>query len=259
MKRADSLIIHLVITVLLLVPVVSVANDAKAMEIFNQADKYYMDQAYDKAAEYYEKLVAINKVSPEVYYNLGNAYYKSGNIAAAILNYERAKRLRPSDEDIDYNLRMANLHTIDKIEPVPKVFYEKWFDDFVNEGSAGRRAAWITVFFWIAFIFAAIYLFAPGVFLRKIMFFSAIIALLVGITLWYMTFLQREHLNNHKAAIIFSESSFVKSSPTDESANLFMLHAGTRIEVLDELKGWKKIRIANGNEGWINAEAIQVI
>ena len=228
-------------------------------DLFSQANQLYMDQSYEKAANLYEQLLQTGKTAPEIYFNLGNAYYKSGNIAAAILNYERAKRLRPSDPDIAYNLKMANLNTIDKIEPLPQLFYEKWWEDYVNEGSVNRRALIVVVFFWITFGVGALYLFSRKTLIRKITFFSMLLLALAGVFTWYLTYQQNKHLNDHRAAIIFSDSAYAKSSPDDKSANLFLLHAGTRIEVLDELKGWKKIRIANGNEGWITADAIVII
>lgn len=228
-------------------------------ELFSQANQLYMDQSYEKAAAAYEQLLQAGKTAPEIYFNLGNAYYKTGNIAAAILNYERAKRLRPSDPDIAYNLRMANLNTIDKIEPLPQLFYEKWWDDYVNEGSVNRRAMIAVALFWITFGVGVVYLFSRRIAVRKITFFLMLLLALAGTFTWYLTYQQNRHLNNHQAAIIFTDSAYAKSSPDDKSANLFLLHAGTRIEVLDELKGWKKVRIANGNEGWITSDAIVII
>lgn len=228
-------------------------------ELFAAGNKAYMDEKFDKAIESYEQLVTRNKVSAEVYFNLGNAYYKTGNIASAVLNYERARRLKPADADIEYNLRMANLSTIDKIEPVPKVFYERWWNDFVNEGSVSERAMWTLIFMFLALGVFAVYLFSGKVVVRKITFFGMLTLLVCSLFTWYLTHLQHRHLNDHKAAVIFTESTYVKSSPDEKSSNLFMLHSGTRIEVLDALSGWKKIRIANGNEGWITADALVVI
>lgn len=232
---------------------------SEEIEIFNRANKLYMDQSYEQAASEYEKLVAMKKVAPEIYFNLGNAYYKTGNLAGAILNYERAKRLRPADPDIAYNLRMANLNTIDKIEPVPLLFYEKWWNDFVNNGSVSNRAMWAVILFWCALLIAAIYLFSNAVIIRKISFFLTLMLLISASFTLYLTIQQHRHLTDNRAAIIFEDSAYAKSSPDEKSANLFLLHAGTRIEVLDELHGWRKIRIANGNEGWISASSIEII
>ncbi len=250
-----SISLVLLLTATFLLP----AKASNETDLFSKANKFYMDQNYEKAAETYEKLVAANKVSAEVYYNLGNTYYKTGNIASAILNLERARKLKPSDPDILYNLRIANLNTIDKIEPVPQVFYERWWDDFVNEGSVSSRAFMMIGLLWLALALATVYLFAHKIIIRKIMFFATISITLVALFTWVLIYQQHKHLNDHQAAIIFTESVYVKSSPDDKSSNLFMLHSGTRIEVLDALKGWKKIRIANGNEGWVVDNTIEII
>ena len=243
----------------ILIGTASICVGQNEVALFNQANKLYMDQSYENAVEVYEKLILNGKIAPEVYFNLGNAYYKTGNIAAAILNYERAKRLRSSDPDIAYNLRMANLATIDKIEPVPQLFYEVWWEDFVNEGSLNNRALFTVLLFWAALFVALLYLFSDVVIIKKTAFFLILVLVLSGVFTGFLTYRQNHYLQNHMAAIIYAGSAYAKSSPDDKSANLFLLHSGTRIEVLDELQGWKKVRIANGNEGWILADAIEII
>ncbi len=238
---------------------VSAGKAQSADELFAKANKEYMDQDYGAAAKTYEQLITMGKVSAEVYFNLGNAHYKIGNLAQAILNYERAHRLNPSDPDIQYNLRMANLNTIDKIEPVPQLFYERWWNEFVTGGSVNIRSAWVIGLLWLALAVSAIYLFTFQVTIRKSAFFISLIVLFSALFAWYLTHLQYRSLNYKNAAIIFTESSYVKSSPDAKSANLFLLHSGTRVEILDDLQGWRKIRIANGNEGWVEANSLEVI
>jgi hypothetical protein len=228
-------------------------------EIYRKANEAYMNHSYEEAAELYEQAVKAGFISPEVYYNMGNAYYKSGNIAKSVLSFERAKKLDPSDPDIQYNLSVAYQATIDKIEPVPLVFYERWWQNFVHGGSVNRRAFWFVGFLWTTLLLVAGYLFLKRVYLRKLMFFAALTTLTCALFTGYLTYLQYRHLNHNRGAIIFSDSAYVKSSPDESSSNLFMLHAGTRIEVVDELQGWKKIRIANGSEGWIVQDAIELI
>ena len=244
---------------ILLLSVFKLHAEPEPVDLFSRANQYYMDEQYEKAAGLYDSLVSIGYASPETYFNLGNAYYKMGNVAAAILNYERARRLKPSDSDIEYNLRMANLNTIDKIEPVPLLFYERWWNEFVNTGTVKGKATWFVIWLWISLGLGACYFFAQKVLFKKLAFYSFLLALLLSLSSWYLTYLQHKHLFLNKGAIIFAESSYVKSSPDDKSANLFLLHSGTRIEVLDELQQWKKIRLANGNEGWIAADALVMI
>lgn len=231
----------------------------KAVTTFQQANASYMEQNYPSAIEQYESIILSGQQAAEVYFNLGNAYYKTGDITRALLNYERARRLQPSDPDINHNLRMAYLGTIDKIEPLPKVFYEAWWEQIVTEGSLDHRAITATVLLWLMLICGAIYLFAGKRVIRKLAFFSAAGLMIIALFTIYLTRLQYRHLNEHHVALIFSESTYVKSSPDDRSANLFMLHSGTKVEILDELRDWKKVRIANGSEGWVTSTSLETI
>lgn len=255
--KADSLLLLL----LLFIPGLLKARSdhAAATDMFNKANQLFIEQNYAGAIEAYEKIISDNKISFEVYFNLGNAYYKTGDMTKAILNFERAKKIKPSDPDINHNLKIAYLGTIDKIEPMPKVFYEEWWEKFVYEGSVDKRAIYALAFIWLAVLSGVIYLFSSKPSVRKTAFFSGLGLLFIGLFTWYLTSLQKSHLTNHRGAVIFAESAYVKSSPDAKSSNLFLLHSGTRVEVMDELQGWKKIRIANGNEGWIEAENIEII
>jgi tetratricopeptide (TPR) repeat protein len=226
---------------------------------FEQANKYYIEKNYEKAVSLLESLVKSGQVSAEVYYNLGNAYYKTGNYPVAILNYERAKKLKPSDPDIDFNLRLANLNTIDKIEPAPQVFYVKWWNDFVNQSTVESHAKTGLLLIWIAFFISIIYVFVNSTPVKRITFFAAFILLCCGTFSLYLSQKQLSDIRDNKSAIIIPTSVYIKGSPDENSINLFMLHSGTKVTVIDELKNWKRIRIANGNEGWIPTGSIEII
>ena len=226
---------------------------------FEHANKFYIEKNYDEAIKIYESLIRSGNNPAQVYFNLGNAYYKNGNNATAILNYERAKRLNPTDEDIDFNLRLANLGTIDKIEPAPQVFYVKWWNDFVNSASIEDHSRKGLLFIWIAFILACLYILINYSLIKRIAFFGTFILLFTGLFTLYLSHKQFNELNERKAALIISSGVYIKSSPDEKSINLFMLHSGTRVEVIDELQAWKRIRIANGNEGWLPSNAIENI
>jgi tetratricopeptide (TPR) repeat protein len=226
---------------------------------FEEGNKAYVEKNYEKAIGFFESLIKSNQVSAEVYFNLGNAYYKTGNYSSAIINYERAKKLKPSDEDIDFNLRLANLNTIDKIEPAPQVFYVKWWNDFVNGSSIESHAKKGLMYLWIALAVSLIYVFVNISFIKRIAFFITIILLSCGLFTIYISQKQMTEMHDNKSAIIIPTSTYVKGSPDENSINLFMLHSGTKVTVIDELQNWKRIRIANGNEGWIAAGTIEII
>lgn len=228
-------------------------------ELFKKANEAYQKDNYAQAIKFYEQMIKFGNYSLEVFYNLGNAYYKTGRYEAAILNYERAKKINAADEDVDYNLKLANMQCVDKIEPLPQVFYQKWWDQFISGSTPDLRARNAIIALWAATFFFLAFLFIRNISFRKISFYTGAVLLVVSITYYYFASKQSAILENKRYAIIYVTSDYVKSSPDEKSANLFMLHAGTKVEVLDELQGWKKIRIANGNVGWIPAKSIETI
>lgn len=232
---------------------------ASVADAFEEGNKLYMTQQYEKAIEAYMQHIKSGKATAEAYFNAGNCYYKLGNFASAILNYERALKLNASDEDIKFNLALANQNTVDKIEPAPKVFYERWWDNFLQSSTPDRRAATGIVLIWITAALACIYIFTNRISLKKLSFYTGAIALLAAVFFIFLAGKQEALAVENRGAIVFKTSAYVKSSPEEKSTNLFMLHAGTKIEVIDELIGWKKIRIPNGNIGWMKDNELEVI
>ncbi len=235
------------------------SNATNPSVLFKQANKTYRSGDYAKAIELYEQILKSSYSSPSVYFNLGNAYYKQDDFAHAILNYERAKKMNSQDDDVLFNLKMANLNTVDKIEPVPQLFYEIWWQNFINSFETDKWAKISIVCLWLTFILAILYVFAGSITFRKIWFVSAFFGISGFLMLLFITYSSSTQINSNKAAIIINASAYVKSSPDEKSTNLFMLHAGTRIEILDQLQNWKKIKIANGNVGWILKEDVEII
>lgn len=226
---------------------------------FEQANKTYRSGNYIKAIELYEQILKEKHRSAELYFNLGNAYYKQEEYAKAILNFERGRKMDPQNDDILFNLKMANLNTVDKIEPIPQLFYERWWESYVNTFDADGWAQIAVILLWTSLGFATLYIFAGSIVMKKTWFMSAFAGLFFYIFLMIVSHSADKQLNSNNAAIIINASAYVKSSPDGKSTNLFMLHAGTRIEILDQLQNWKKIKIANGNVGWINKEAVEII
>lgn len=226
---------------------------------FETANKLYMTQHYDEAVKAYEEILKSGTASAELYYNLGNSYYKSGDYTKAILNYERAKKIRASDEDVLFNLAVVNQKTVDKIEEAPKVFYERWWAEYLASSNAGTRSVIGIMLIWFAAIAGTIYIFTKSYPIKKLSFFGSFLLLFTGLFFLLVAKNQNSYSQNHREAIILPDNCYVKSSPDEKSTNLFMLHSGTKIELKDELQGWKKIKIPNGNEGWLRDESVEVI
>jgi tetratricopeptide (TPR) repeat protein len=218
--------------------------------IYSKANAFYQKNDYQNAIKEYEKIIQEGFESPEVYFNLGNAYYKTNDYASAILNYERAKRLAPDDEDILFNLKLANLNVIDKVEPIPPFFMKAWWNEWAIVN---------IVLLTLTVLAGILFLMSASGSLKKILFFIAAI-FLVSFGLSFSLAQTRNNLqSNSNEAIVFAPSSYIKSSPSDKSIDLFILHEGTKVKILDKVGAWKKIRLANGEEGWIMGNDVKVI
>jgi len=238
---------------------VSMQVVADSQADFFKANEYYQKQDYDNAIKLYENLVKSGNISAEVFYNLGNCYYKTGNVAKTILNYERALRLAPDDDDINFNLKIASLKVVDKIDAVPEIFYKRWIKDVA---SALSPDAWSKILLsceWLLFLLLAMYVVTRSASLKKIsfvlatvFFFFTIITFLLSEKSYSMTFVDQH-------AIVASVSVYVKSSPDEKGSDQFMIHEGTKVDVLDEIGDWKKVRIANGSLGWLKQNEIEDI
>jgi tetratricopeptide (TPR) repeat protein len=247
------------LTVLFLVLLSQTATSQEAVLEFGQANELYRSGDYQKAASSYEKVISNGYESAEVYFNLGNAYFKLQNLPAAILNFERARRLSPRDEDILYNLRLANLRVVDKIEPVPQLFFIAWWKGFVDLASADRWAMLGIVLFWCTALAGCVFLIGRSVILQRISFFVALAALLLAV-LAFISMSRRMRIeHDEQSAVVFAATVAVKSAPDAQSTDLFMLHEGVRVEFMDGVGDWRKIRLADGKVGWLLLESVRVI
>lgn len=223
------------------------------------ADAEYMKGNYQQAISDYESLLK-KGVSAELYFNLGNAYFRTDNITKAILNYERAHMLSPGDEDIQFNLQYARSLTIDKITPNDEMFFVEWYRALVNFTSVDRWA-YVAVFSIIlALVLVLMYLFAEAITLRKIGFFGAVSFFVLFLLANLFAFQQKKMLENRQGAIVTSSSVNVKKAPADKSDTAFVIHEGTRVDIVDKsIKGWYEVKIADGRDGWIETGRVEEI
>ncbi len=225
----------------------------------DKANKAYMAGFYENAIVIYEKILETNLASPELYYNLGNAYFKTNNLPLAILNYERALKYNPGDEDIQFNLSVANSKIVDKIEVLPELFYIRWWKDLKLWFSPDAWAKNLIVLFSFLFILSAFFLLSRSAATRKVVFSTGLVFLIAfiisGIIAW-QTYTESKKQNS---AIIFTPTLPVKSSPDESSIDLFVIHEGLKVKILDKLGDWNEIRISNGSKGWVKSENLKAI
>ena len=239
----------------------SAAPKTKQSEVITKAvaDSAYALEHYQHAARIYE-MVLKNGVSPELYYNLGNAYYRMDDIPKAVLNYERALLLSPGDEDIRFNLQMARSKTIDKITPESEMFFVTWYRSLVNMMSVDHWANLSLFSLFVALMLALVYLFANALWLRKAGFFGGILFIVFFLVSNLFAWQQQQVLLKRSGAIIMKTSVPVKSTPSKSGTDLFILHEGTRVDITDDaMKGWREVRIADGKRGWVEVSQIEVI
>lgn len=219
--------------------------------LFARANNAYSAGSYDSAAMLYEKVVAAEMESVPLYYNLGNAYYKMHETPLAIYYYEKALKLDPSNEDVRTNLAIANLAIVDKIDPVPQSFIVRGWRD-MRAWLSGNQWAWCSIVAFAFLLFSLfLYLRSRRMGLRKLGFFSGLVFLL-AFALSVALAAQLKHASTAMdQAIIMAPTVNVKSSPSEASVDLFVLHEGTKVNLLENTAGWNKIKIANGSVGWL--------
>ncbi len=225
-----------------------------------EADKAYQENDFKGAIEKYEAILATGQESADVYYNLGNSYYKDKNIAKAVLNYERALLLSPGDDDIRYNLDMAKSKTIDKVTPKSEIFIVTWGNSIRDMMSESSWAAFAVTCFILFLLGTSAYIFCSKIVIKKTGFSLAVVFLVLTIVANMFADSQKDKLVNRTGAIVMQPSVTVKSTPDDSGTDLFVLHEGTKVYINDNsMKGWKEVSLEDGTRGWLPTESIEVI
>ena len=224
-----------------------------------EGDSAYMKNDYASAIQIYEALLNRGEAA-DIYYNLGNSYSKAGDIAKAILNYERALLLQPGNGDIRANLEIARSKTVDKVEPVPEIFFVSWTKSLINSMSVDSWAVCGVVCFILLIVSLYLFIFSKQIVLKKAGFISGIVFLAVTILANVFANQQKDELTNRNSAIVINPSVTVRSTPSESGTSLFILHEGHKVGVKDgSMKDWKEIRLEDGKVGWVPASAIEII
>lgn len=223
------------------------------------ADMEYQKGNYQQAIQDYQEILQ-KGVSADIYYNLGNAYYRTDNIAQSILAYERALRLSPGDEDIRFNLQFVRSKTIDKITPESEMFFVTVYKSMVNFTSVDHWAVTAIVSLAVALLLLLLYLFGSKLVLRKIGFFGAAILLVVFLLSNLFAWQQKKSFEDNSGAIVTAPTVSVKKIPADNSDDSFVIHEGTKVYIIDRsMKNWRQIRLDDGREGWMRVGTIEEI
>ncbi len=243
------------LTLLLVQPVFAVGTDS----LFYKANEEYNKGLYTNAVEDYQKVIDAGLESATIYYNLGNSYFKLDDIPSAILYFEKAKKLDPDNEDLDFNLNVAKTQVLDKIEPLPELFFKTWWRNLVTMFTSDTWTKTSLTFFILFFVLLSFYLLSGFTPIRKLSFYTGLIVFVLSVFTFILASQKFTMEKNLKEAIVFAPTITVKSSPNQNSVDLFVIHEGSKVRVIDEVGEWYKIRIANGSIGWLPLETVKPI
>jgi tetratricopeptide (TPR) repeat protein len=224
-----------------------------------EAEDLYQKGDYFNAAELYKSLYKEGYRSDNLLFNTGNACFKAADYGNAILYYERAALLDPASEDINYNLQIARTKITDRFDEIPELFFIRWFDFLSLLKSTNQWATIAIVLFILAMAFIILFLFAPAGRYKYPSFWSGVAAVILsGITLIF-AIRSNSLVNHNKEGIVICSEVVGKSSPGDTGKDLFVIHAGAKVVILQRLGDFSEIVLPDGNKGWTSAKCIEKI
>ena len=226
-------------------------------DLFEKGNQQYANGNYQEAVNSYEEVAKQGYESAALYFNLANAQYKLNRIAPSVYYYEKALKLDPKNKDIQNNLTFAKNMTIDAITPLPQNTFKKWYNSILSLFTIDGWAV-VTVILVFVFVFAFIgYYFTVRTGMKRLLFTTSFVALGLAVISLAISFQARSFDRNNRPAIVWSPEAEVKSEPNLRSDQTFLLHEGTKVHVLEETDDWKRIRIADGKEGWVTNTEIK--
>ena len=259
-KKNGAAPAFLVTVALMLASMPANAADAYVDSLWNKANSDYSQGLWQDAISTYRSVEELGLESAPLYCNIGNAYFKNKDYTMAIVYYERALKLDPSYSDAEYNLQIASDFVQDRIEPVPEFILKTWTRGLCYSVDSNTWAVIALCLFALTAAAVLVFLLAASSTLKRTGFFSAIVFLLLTVFSVIFSFWQKNDYMKADAAVIMAPVISVKSSPSDEaSTDLFILHEGTKVNILDEVGDWRNIELADGRQGWMRSEDMEVI
>lgn len=250
-------------TVVLIITFISVISNVVAQEPpsgkFNKGVDYYKEANFREALDTWLDIYNTGYRSASLNYNIGNAYFKLNNIPGAILFYERARLLKPGNDNIEYNLQIARSMVVDKFEEIPELFFVRWFD-FLSLLLTTNRWAIISLVTFVLFLVSlSVYLYSSAYRMKVAGFWIALALMVISVFALSFAVRNRTLVYNSRSAVIFSPSVNGKSSPDESGTDLFILHEGSKVTIEDEVGQWYEIRLSDGNKGWVPSNCLSII
>lgn len=227
--------------------------------LWERANQAYIDGDFAASAQLYSAIENRGLYSARLYYNMGNAYFKGGNLGKAILYYNRALVVSPAMDDARYNLEIAESLTKDKIAQVPQFFLKRWIEQVQRALSCTAWSVISLVFLGATLVLLLLFLLGTRLAVRKGGFYGTIVAFALFIVTTAFALAERSDIINREGAIVMSSAISVESSPDSDATDLFVLHEGTKVTISSEVEGWAEVTIADGKKGWTELSHLERI
>ncbi|HPV15819.1 MAG TPA: SH3 domain-containing protein [Bacteroidales bacterium] len=254
-----SLYVKILFVFLLILSVIPASGQDDRPLKFNKGVELYTASDYEGALREWLDIYDTGYRSAELAYNIGNAYFKLNDVPGSILFYERARLLKPGDNNINYNLQITRTLVVDKFEEIPELFFVRWFD-FLSLMLHTNTWAVISIITFIAFlILLSLYIYSSRYKLKVISFWTAVLLLFISASSLAFTLRNRSLVYDSREAVIFSPSVNGKSSPDASGTDLFVLHEGTKVSIEDKVGEWYEVKLSDGNKGWIPLSSLTII
>ena len=247
-------------SILLVFCLLTVANLlANPQTQFEAANAAYQKGDFSAAIDNYEQVLQTGNFSEEVYYNLGNAYFKTNQIGKAILNYERAALIAPGSEDVQFNLEIANAKKIDDLGQVGKFFVAEWWQGVHKLLGSAIWGGLTVLSLWAGIAGFILWLWGESRDRKKQGFIGGIVLTLLSILLYFVASSQATFENNSSQAIVLANKVALKNGPDEISTNILEIHEGLKVELLDQIGDWYKVKLSNGDQGWLPIASLEEI
>lgn len=241
------------------VPQPALTKELAPAERFMEGVTFYGSGNYEAALEVWTSLRQTGYRSAQLDYNIGNAYFKMNNIPGAILFWERARLLKPGDDNIRYNLQIANTLVVDRFEEIPLLFFIEWYDYLALLFSSNAWARISIISFIMLLLLLSLYFYSSKYRLKLAGFWLAVLFLVISASSLALASRNKHLVYDSRKAIIYTPIVNGKSSPDDSGTDLFLLHEGTKVSVEDKVGEWYEIKLSDGNKGWIPANSLEII
>lgn len=239
--------------------VYSISSAIEPDSLLSKANEEYKLKNFAESISLYQSIVDSGYHSAELYYNIGNAFFKQGDVPRAILNYERALLLNPTNEDIKFNLAKSQTYVVDKIEVIPEFFVKTWFRNTMVILSSDTWAILAMVLFIFSFAGYLLFFLGRKTGLKKLMFSVSVLFTLLFILIGFFAIKSKGYIENSNGAIVMTPTVTVKSSPDTDGLDVFILHEGSKVQIIRRLSNWYEIKIADGKQGWLKSNDIEKI